>query len=284
MASMYKNISEILEDVSAGRLTPEQADAEIEQLRSEQPVNDAQGIPFEHAEQIPHAEQAKAQGSAAQRPSRSSVSGIFSSTITFDVDGNVSGIIGGGIAPGVHIGGKVDGMLGGGIGDGAQIDGNISGTVGGSIGREVIIRGKVSGPIGGGIGKGAEIRGDLDGPVGGNMDGHVLGRICGPIGGNLTGTVDKDVLAPIGGNMSGEIGGNLGNERTRTKRMLGGDLRGHVGGSIFGKVMGDVTGTVDGDVTEIKGDIAPGAVIKGRVDRLHGKNIGTVLGGIVRMG
>lgn len=266
MASMYKNISEILEDVSAGRLTPEQADAEIEQLHSEQPVNDAQGIPFEHAEQIPHAEQAKAQGSAAQRPSRSSVSGIFSSTITFDVDGNVSGIIGGG------------------IGDGAQIDGNISGTVGGSIGREVIIRGKVSGPIGGGIGKGAEIRGDLDGPVGGNMDGHVLGRICGPIGGNLTGTVDKDVLAPIGGNMSGEIGGNLGNERTRTKRMLGGDLRGHVGGSVFGKVMGDVTGTVDGDVTEIKGDIAPGAVIKGRVDRLHGKNNGTVLGGIVRMG
>ena len=125
MASMYKNISEILEDVSAGRLTPEQADAEIELLHSEQPVNDAQGIPFEHAEQIPHAEQAKAQGSAAQRPSRSSVSGIFSSTITFDVDGNVSGIIGGGIAPGVHIGGKVDGMLGGGIGDGAQIDGNI---------------------------------------------------------------------------------------------------------------------------------------------------------------
>lgn len=248
MASMYKNISEILEDVSAGRLTPEQADAEIEQLHSEQPVNDAQGIPFEHAEQIPHAEQAKAQGSAAQRPSRSSVSGIFSSTITFDVDGNVSG------------------------------------TVGGSIGREVIIRGKVSGPIGGGIGKGAEIRGDLDGPVGGNMDGHVLGRICGPIGGNLTGTVDKDVLAPIGGNMSGEIGGNLGNERTRTKRMLGGDLRGHVGGSVFGKVMGDVTGTVDGDVTEIKGNIAPGAVIKGRVDRLHGKNNGTVLGGIVRMG
>ena len=266
MASMYKNISEILEDVSAGRLTPEQADAEIEQLHSEQPVNDAQGIPFEHAEQIPHAEQAKAQGSAAQRPSRSSVSGIFSSTITFD------------------IGGKVDGMLGGGIGDGAQIDGNISGTVGGSIGREVIIRGKVSGPIGGGIGKGAEIRGDLDGPVGGNMDGHVLGRICGPIGGNLTGTVDKDVLAPIGGNMSGEIGGNLGSERTRTKRMLGGDLRGHVGGSVFGKVMGDVTGTVDGDVTEIKGNIAPGAVIKGRVDRLHGKNNGTVLGGIVRMG
>lgn len=248
MASMYKNISEILEDVSAGRLTPEQADAEIEQLHSEQPVNDAQGIPFEHAEQIPHAEQAKAQGSAAQRPSRSSVSGIFSSTIAFDVDGNVSGIIGGGIAPGVHIGGKVDGMLGG------------------------------------GIGKGAEIRGDLDGPVGGNMDGHVLGRICGPIGGNLTGTVDKDVLAPIGGNMSGEISGNLGNERTRTKRMLGGDLRGHVGGSVFGKVMGDVTGTVDGDVTEIKGDIAPGAVIKGRVDRLHGKNNGTVLGGIVRMG
>ena len=117
MASMYKNISEILEDVSAGRLTPEQADAEIEQLHSEQPVNDAQGIPFEHAEQIPHAEQAKAQGSAAKRPSRSSVSGIFSSTITFDVDGNVSGIIGGGIAPGVHIGGKVDGMLGGGIGE-----------------------------------------------------------------------------------------------------------------------------------------------------------------------
>ena len=66
--------------------------------------------------------------------------------------------------------------------------------------------------------------------------------------------------------------------------MLGGDLRGHVGGSVFGKVMGDVTGTVDGDVTEIKGDIAPGAVIKGRVDRLHGKNNGTVLGGIVRMG
>ena len=230
MASMYKNISEILEDVSAGRLTPEQADAEIEQLHSEQPVNDAQGIPFEHAEQIPHAEQVKAQGSAAKRPSRSSVSGIFSSTITFDVDGNVSGI------------------------------------------------------IGGGIGKGAEIRGDLDGPVGGNMDGHVLGRICGPIGGNLTGTVDKDVLAPIGGNMSGEIGGNLGNERTRTKRILGGDLRGHVGGSVFGKVMGDVTGTVDGDVTEIKGNIAPGAVIKGRVDRLHGKNNGTVLGGIVRMG
>ena len=52
MASMYKNISEILEDVSAGRLTPEQADAEIEQLHSEQPVNDAQGIPFEHAEQL----------------------------------------------------------------------------------------------------------------------------------------------------------------------------------------------------------------------------------------
>ena len=100
------------------------------------------------------------------------------------------------------------------------------------------------------------------------------------------GTVNiKDSDLPNnGGNMSGEIGGNLGNERTRTKRMLGGDLRGHVGGSVFGKVMGDVTGTVDGDVTEIKGNIAPGAVIKGRVDRLHGKNNGTVLGGIVRMG
>ena len=79
------------------------------------------------------------------------------------------------------------------------------------------------------------------------------------------------------------MGGDVGNRHNNLRKSVKGDIRGTVGGSVYGKVMGSVYGRVEGDVHEIYGDIKEGAFIGGRVDILHGRNHGTVMGGIVKM-
>ena len=45
-------------------------------------------------------------------------------------------------------------------------------------------------------------------------------------------------------------------------------------------ICGNVSGEIGGDVREIRGDILPGAIIKGDVRLLCGSNHGTVYGDI----
>ena len=299
--SMYNSISEVLQDVAAGRITPEQGDLEIELLNAakEAPAaTDAQGIPFEHTENVQnedHTQKAEPKGGT-----RGSVAGIWGGDIDFNVEHGISGIIGGCIRDKVHIGGSVSGPIGGGIGSGVHIDGGISGPIGGSIGNYVQVGNGISGPIGGSIGRDTVIGGNLSGAVGGNIErgtvingnisgvvggimaAHVHGSVSGAIGGDLNGIVDGSVSGVIGGSLNGEVAGDVGSPHHKNRKVIKKHLRGKVGGSVYGKIMGDVSGTVEGNVTYIHGNIIEGAVIKGRVDHLRGENRGTVLGGIVK--
>ena len=141
--SMYNSIAEVLQDVAAGRLTPEQADLEIERLGAdtgapfedvENVVTDALGVPFEHVEDAQDgAAPEEARPSSAPREKRSGITGIYGGNVNFDVNGSLTGIIGGCICEGVTIEGNISGPVGGPIKRGAHITGSISGPIGGAI-------------------------------------------------------------------------------------------------------------------------------------------------------
>ena len=164
--SMYHSIGEVLQDVAAGRLTPEQADLEIERLGAdtgapfedvENVVTDAQGIPFEQA--------SEEQPADPPREKRRGITGIYGGNVDFDVNGSLTGIIGGCICEGVTIDGNISGPVGGPIKRGAHITGSISGPIGGAIQENVRIDGNISGAIGGAIHKGVRIGGNISGAI-----------------------------------------------------------------------------------------------------------------------
>ena len=124
--SAYKSISEILEDVAAGRLTPEQGDLEIERLNQKQDSS---------------------AGSANAKTSRKHISGIWGGSIDFDISGSVSGVVGGSICKGVTIGGSISGPIGGALQEGVRSGGSSSGPIGGGIHNNVRIEGDLSGYV-----------------------------------------------------------------------------------------------------------------------------------------
>ena len=114
-------------------------------------------------------------------------------------------------------------------------------------------------------------------------DPALAGPAPGAGGGRVAAVAGGSCFGVIGGSLDGSVGGDVGNRHNNLRKSVKGDIRGTVGGSVYGKVMGSVYGRVEGDVHEIYGDIKEGAYIGGRVDILHGRNHGTVMGGIVKM-
>ncbi len=77
--------------------------------------------------------------------------------------------------------------------------------------------------------------------------------------------------ATLPGNLTGSVSGDTVARSRATSPAMYGDC---------GVICGNVSGDIGGDVREIRGDILPGAIIKGDVRLLCGSNHGTVYGDI----